>query len=394
MTSPSSNARINLEQCRKRAKELVKAHQAGDRRTLDLLRWNLPRFRQQPDDVIAKGPFVLADAQYVIARTHYFESWPKLLAYVEEMEKANPVVARFEAAADAIVSGDITALRTLLDEHPDLIHQRSTRGHHSTLLHYVSANGIEDYRQKTPPNILDITRLLLDRGAEVDATSEAYGGGSTTLGLVSTSAHPRARGVQIELVDLLLEYGAKLDGEDTLKGLVSGALANGCPEAAVALASRGATVNTLYAAAGVGNMERVRTLFAATSPKRRESAMIVAAQMGHIDVVRYFLDHGVDVNASDGMTALHQASAGGYIDLMDLLIKRGANLEALNEFGGTVLSSTLWFAYNVHDADFIARDFPRAIAFLIASGARADFYDELPEEIAGVQRRAERLTST
>lgn len=394
MTSPSSYARINLEQCRKQAKELVKAHRAGDRRTLDLLRWNLPRFHQQPDDIIAKGTFVLADAQYVVARTHYFESWPKLLAYVEEMEKANPVVARFEAAADAIVSGDIDTLRTMLDEHPDLIRQRSTRGHQSTLLHYVSANGIENYRQVTPPNILDITRLLLDRGADVDATSEAYGGGSTTLGLASTSAHPRARGVQIELVDLLIEYGAQLDGEDTLKGLVSGALANGCPEAAVALASRGATVNTLYAAAGVGNMERVRTLFAATSPKRRESAMIVAAQMGHIEVVRYFLDHGVDVNASDGMTALHQASAGGYVELMDLLIKRGANLEALNEFGGTVLSSTLWFAYNVHNADFIARNFPRAIDFLIASGARVDFYDELPEEIAGVQRRAERLTST
>jgi hypothetical protein len=27
----------------------------------------------------------------------------------------------------------------------------STRAHRSTLLHYISANGVEDFRQKTPP---------------------------------------------------------------------------------------------------------------------------------------------------------------------------------------------------------------------------------------------------
>ena len=38
---------------------------------------------------------------------------------------------------------------------PELIRQRSSREHRSTLLHYVSANGIEDFRQRTPPNIVD-----------------------------------------------------------------------------------------------------------------------------------------------------------------------------------------------------------------------------------------------
>jgi len=71
---------------------------------------------------------------------------------------------------------------------------RSTRDHHSTLLHYVSANGVEDFRQKTPPNIVEITNLLLDAGAEVDAESDAYGGGCTTLGLVATSVHPEQAG--------------------------------------------------------------------------------------------------------------------------------------------------------------------------------------------------------
>ncbi len=254
----------------------------------------------------------------------------------------------------------------------------------------MSANGVEDYRQTTPDNILDIATLLLDAGADVNATSGAYGGGSTTLGLVSTSAHPRAKGVQIALIDLLLERGAAIDGDDDLPNLVSGALANGCPEAAVALASRGARVNTLYAAAGIGDLGRVRALFDDASLSRRERAMIVAAQQGHLEIVHYLLEHGVDVSASDGMSALHNASAGGHLAVMSLLLERGANLEQLNAYGGTVLDSTVWFAHHVNDKDFRARNFPRVIELLLAAGARADVHPELQREIEGVYQRAGR----
>jgi hypothetical protein len=40
----------------------------------------------------------------------------------------------FDEAAAAIVSGDIATLRRLLDERPELIRQRSSREHRSTLL--------------------------------------------------------------------------------------------------------------------------------------------------------------------------------------------------------------------------------------------------------------------
>ena len=73
----------------------------------------------------------------------------------------------FEAAVDAIVGGDVAALARLLHDHPELARARSTRAHRSTLLHYVSANGVEDFRQKTPANILEITKLLLKAGADV-----------------------------------------------------------------------------------------------------------------------------------------------------------------------------------------------------------------------------------
>lgn len=390
MTNPSGFARINLEQSRKQAKELVKAHEAGDRRALDLIRWNHRKFRGQTDEQIRNGKFVLADAQQVIARNHHFDSWSELLVFVESLERADPDVARFENAADALITGDIDALRAMLDAHHELIRQRSTRSHRSTLLHYVSANGVENYRQKTPPNILDITRLLLDRGAEVDATSEAYGGGSTTLGLASTSAHPRARGIQNGLIDLLIERGAFIDGPDTLHTLAKWALGNGCPEAANHLAALGVNIHTLYSGAATGNMERVRELFPAASRSQREAALVAAAQMGHLDIATFLLDHGVSVLASDGMPALHYAAANGHLPMMQLLLARGADLEQRNEYGGAVLDSTLWFAYHVTKSEFVRRDLIRVVEWLIAAGARTDLYPELKDEIAGVFELAKR----
>ena len=117
-------------------------------------------------------------------------------------------VSRFEAAADAIVSGDVATLKRLLREDPKLIRAISTREHGATLLHYVSANGVEGYRQKTPKNIVAIAEMLLNAGAEIDATANVYGGGCTTLGLAATSIHPERAGVQEALLQTLLDHGA------------------------------------------------------------------------------------------------------------------------------------------------------------------------------------------
>ena len=85
--------------------------------------------------------------------------------------------------ADAVVGGDLALLARLLAEHPGLTRDRSPYGHGSTLLHYVSANGVEIRRQRTPANIVRIARRLLDAGSDVDALSGAYGGGPSPLDL-------------------------------------------------------------------------------------------------------------------------------------------------------------------------------------------------------------------
>ncbi|HXA16981.1 MAG TPA: ankyrin repeat domain-containing protein [Thermoanaerobaculia bacterium] len=283
----------------------------------------------------------LTEAQYFIARAHGFASWPKFARHVEDLQHAGSPGAKFEQATDAIVSGDIVTLRRLLDESPELIRQRSSRDHRSTLLHYVSANGIEDFRQRTPPNIVAIARLLLDAGAEVNAESDAYGGHSMTLGLTATSVHPEAAGVQIALMELLLDRGAMIErapGE-----AVSGCLANGRPLAARFLAEHGAYLD-FENAAGVGRLDRVKELVAATSEEERGKGFVWACAYGHNDVVAFLLDYGVDpaAGADVDMTGLHLAAHEGHLDTVKLLLAHNAPLEAKNMYGGTVLGQTLW----------------------------------------------------
>jgi hypothetical protein len=233
----------------------------------------------------------LADAQFLIARAHGFASWPKFARHVEALQHAGSADTKFEQAADAIVSGDIDALRRLLDETPELIRQRSSREHRSTLLHYVSANGIEDFRQRTPPNIVDITRLLLDAGAGVNAESDAYDGRSMTLGLVATSVHPEAAGVQAELMELLLERGAII--ERTPGEAAHACLANGRPLAARFLAGRGAYLD-FENAAGVGDLDRVKELVSTASEEELEKGFVWACAYGYSEVVAFLVDHGID----------------------------------------------------------------------------------------------------
>ncbi|MGQ0714550.1 MAG: ankyrin repeat domain-containing protein [Gemmatimonadaceae bacterium] len=196
--------------------------------------------------------------------------------------------------------------------------------------------------------------------------------------------------MQIPLLDLLLERGAAIDGVRAGDSTVRAALANNCPEAAVALVERGARVPDVIVAAGVGRLELVRQLAGNATKEQLEHALIMAARYGRPDVVEHLLERNVDVAASDGMTALHWAAGGGHLEMVKLLIQGGAPLEVKNVYGGTALDSTLWFAYNVRPEEFTRNDYPAVIDFLITAGARADLYPEMSTYISEVYRRAGR----
>jgi hypothetical protein len=67
------------------------------------------------------------------------------------------------------------------------------------------------------------------------------------------------------------------------------------------------------------------------------------------------------------MTGLHWAAGNGHLAMVELLTRRGAPLETRNRWGGTVLSTTVYFAAQ-RPADDWAR-YSAIIDVLIAAGA-------------------------
>src|SRR5215813_250129 len=336
-------------------------------------RWH--KFKQQNERAARCR---LADAQFFVARGHGFASWPKFARHLEALARANSPVSNFEAAVDAIVSGDRATLENLLTEDPDLVRVRSTREHRSTLLHYVSANGVEDFRQKTPKNIVEITKLLLDAGADVNAESDAYGGRSTTLGLAATSWHPQAAGVQLPLMELLIEHGAIIDGPDG-GSAVNGCLHNGRGAAAEFFANHGAKLD-LEAAAGAGRLDVVKgffnddgTLKPLATPEQMKDGFAWACEFGRSRVVGFLLGRGMQLDARlkhDGQTGLHWAALGGHLDTVKLLLDRGAPVDAKDEsYGGTPLG---WALYGWGAPDAESKNYYAVVAMLARAGGGLD----------------------
>ncbi len=103
----------------------------------------------------------------------------------------------------------------------------------------------------------------------------------------------------------------------------------------------------------------------------------------------FLLDRGVDPAAgmATGMSALHYAASAGHLDVVKLLIQRGAPMELKNRFGGTVLDQALYSALNEPRPDH-----PRIIEALLAAGADVEAVGGL-EAVREVLRRHERSHS-
>ena len=408
-------AHPSLAQYELLAEDFLTAHRTGDSEALhrikdhyeldrlptleELRERTVQRLRRLRGSETPSSDVTLADARDLIADSHGFEDWLAFATFIEAIDSENSPISQFESAVDAVVTGDVAALNRLLDEHPELIRARSEREHGATLLHYVAANGVEDFRQKTPTNAVEIAQVLLKAGAEVDADL-AYGSsaslrtrypgrvGSTTLGLAATSIHPARAGVQIALMETLLDAGAALDGIQGGWDFVNACLANGRPEAAEFLARRGARLD-LESAAGLGRLDLVHSflkddgsLKTTATKEQMESGFMWACEYGHTRAVEFLLDPdhgGLDVGTmAHGMTGLHWAMVGGHLDTIKLLLDRQAPLEARNSYGGTVLGCLIWAvansdpAYRWPDPD---TDWAAIVRMLIDAGAKVQETD-------------------
>jgi ankyrin repeat protein len=341
---------------------------------------------------------VLADAQFFVAGCHGFANWPQFAQHLEAVARAGTPVSQFESAAEAIIGGDIATLNKLLHDNPELVRAHSTREHRSTLLHYVSANGVEDFRQKTPRNIVEITKMLLGAGADVNAESYAYGGRQTPLGLAATSCHPENAGVQIPLLELLIEHGAILDGPGE-GSAVNGCLRNGRGPAAEFLAGRGARLD-LEGAAGVGRLDLVKGFFTedgglkpSATQKQLIDGFAWACEFGRSGVVEFLLQKGMQADAmlNRGETGLHWASYEGHADIVKLLLQRGAQVHVIDSIHhGTALDWAL-HGWTNSPAKGGQPRYYEVVALLARAGARPD-----PRWYENIENRggaAERLRS-
>ena len=243
-----------------------------------------------------------------VARKHGQSEIAKALAAASSApssQASDPELpAAFERAADAVADGDLDTLQALLREHPALATARSERPHRCTLLNYVGANGFEHWRQRTPANAVAVIDCLIAAGSDPNAVCYTYRGGpgEHTLGLLTSSDHPKQAGLTLAMVAALARGGATLDATYQLLAELHDAREQGRLAAAAQEVDAAASTSAL--------------------------ALVESAMLGATEILLALLDAGVDVDArrGDGATALHQAAFGGDAELVDALLERGADL--------------------------------------------------------------------
>jgi uncharacterized protein len=99
----------------------------------------------------------------------------------------------------------------------------------------------------------------------------------------------------------------------------------------------------LYGAAFLGSVRIARFLLwlypdvEARENTGQSTSLMAAATQGHIEVVRYLLARGADVNACNefGVTALMRSAEKSNMELTKLLLNSGAEVNARTKFGET-----------------------------------------------------------
>ena len=212
-------------------------------------------------------------------------------------------------------------------------------------LHFVSHG---KYRSKEDG--VHVAQLLLERGADVNTRRHDH---RTPLHVASYSGN-------VEIVYLLLDHGADPEanaegdiGEKPLHKVSHGKYRSQEDGVCVArlLLGHGADVNTrrndhqtpLHRASYMGNIEMVRLLLhhgadpeasaegdMGSKPLHMVSFGNYGSREDGIRVAQLLLEHGVDVNTrrSDHWTPLHIASYFGVVEIVCLLLDQGADPEA------------------------------------------------------------------
>jgi ankyrin repeat protein len=322
---------LDLEQARRRAKELLRAARAGDPDALARMR----------DDRAPR----LADAQRAVAADLGFRSWPALVSHVEashgdrEQRRARLVSAALDGRDDiaerliehdpelaaagldvALVLGDEGAVAAALERDPDLV-SRDLPGVGRKPLSCACHSVFLRPSSPRAPGVRRVVELLLDRGADVDEVHHNEYGAMSVLYGAAGVAH------DLETTRLLLDRGANPDDGESVYHSVE-ADDTACLEL---LLERGATVRDTNALGNaIGDPRKVRILLekgdlTPADPELRRSLLYVRDP----DVAEVLIEHGADVHVrdADGLTPYSHAARLRRDAMMRLLEAAGASTE-------------------------------------------------------------------
>jgi len=373
MSSRSLPPRPSLAQLKLQANELHRLQREGRQSAAARIIAHHPRYKHLDPRTVLDARLALADAQLVIAREYGFESWAALKHHVETGKRVAEFTPdpKFGEAVEAMIAGDLEQLRGLIAANPELVRARTNLeppyGYFTgaTLLHHVAWNPSRP--SPVPANVVEIARLLLDRGADVDAMTLGRSAG-TTMGLIVTSRMASEANVSGPLIELLLQRGATLDlGTSATvipdwgpRNILDVALSNHARRAAEKLIELGAKPDMIVAAA-LGRMDLLRSFFGGDGrlldlPRRHGKllserdaiglAMLFAYVNRHVEAVDFLLEKDGNWNMTgvNNGAVMHRAAWDGDLAMVQRLVAKGADISNRdNPFNSTPLS---WAQHN------------------------------------------------
>ena len=301
----------------------------------------------------------LRDARLIIARELGFPTWRELVSGAEksrrDLDERQEKQRRLRPQAEALLAGDTGRLAQLTAEQADTLLQMLAR-----------------------PEAIPGAQLGEELGVP-RAAVDVLIGKATSLDL---PLPPAARSNRVEYVRLLLEAGADPGTRTGGTTPLENAIYFGHTQVVDLLAEHGIVPQALWTYAACGRLDLVRASFEPDGRLRPDAALsrpnladffpipppvpatsdpeeimaeafVHACQHGRAEVVRWFLDRGLNPDAAPslGRTGLHWAIMHRQLEVARLLLERGADPSIRDELlqAGADGWLHIYFASSWHD---------------------------------------------